>query len=132
MEQGISNWISEFLRTYHGFNPETEGAATVGLFWGMMTVGCILGLVLLKIIDSKIVLRIFAVCHICCSDIYSFRKCKNCAVWISGTGLLSFSNVRDNFFPCSEQCNHGSMVHLPGFSVLQLPEVRYFHFLSGN
>ena len=60
MEQGISNWISEFLRTYHGFNPETEGAATVGLFWGMMTVGCILGLVLLKIIDSKIVLRIFA------------------------------------------------------------------------
>jgi FHS family L-fucose permease-like MFS transporter len=60
MEQGIANWISEFLRTYHGFKPETEGAATVGLFWGMMTVGCVLGLVLLKIIDSKIVLRIFA------------------------------------------------------------------------
>jgi MFS transporter, FHS family, L-fucose permease len=60
MEQGIANWISEFLRTYHGFKPEVEGAATVGLFWGMMTVGCILGLVLLKIIDSKIVLRIFA------------------------------------------------------------------------
>ncbi len=59
LEQGISNWISEFLRTYHGYNPETEGAATVGLFWGMMTVGCILGLVLLKIIDSKVVLRIF-------------------------------------------------------------------------
>ena len=58
-EQGIANWISEFLRTYHGFKPETEGAATVGLFWGMMTVGCVLGLVLLKIIDSKIVLRIF-------------------------------------------------------------------------
>ncbi len=60
MEQGIANWISEFLRTYHGFKPEAEGAATVGLFWGMMTIGCILGLVLLKIIDSKIVLRIFA------------------------------------------------------------------------
>ena len=60
MEQGIANWISEFLRTYHGFRPESEGAATVGLFWGMMTVGCILGLVLLKMIDSKIVLRIFA------------------------------------------------------------------------
>ena len=60
MEQGIANWISEFLRTYHGFRPEAEGAATVGLFWGMMTVGCVLGLVLLKIIDSKIVLRIFA------------------------------------------------------------------------
>jgi len=60
MEQGIANWISEFLRTYHKFRPETEGAATVGLFWGMMTVGCVLGLILLKIIDSKIVLRIFA------------------------------------------------------------------------
>lgn len=60
LEQGISNWISEFLRTYHGFKPEAEGAATVGLFWGMMTVGCVLGLVLLKIIDSKIVLFIFS------------------------------------------------------------------------
>jgi FHS family L-fucose permease-like MFS transporter len=60
MEQGIANWISEFLRTYHGFKPESEGATTVGLFWGMMTVGCVLGLVLLKIIDSKIVLRIFS------------------------------------------------------------------------
>ena len=59
LEQGISNWISEFLRTYHGLKPEVEGAATVGLFWGLMTVGCVLGLVLLKIMDSKIVLRIF-------------------------------------------------------------------------
>lgn len=59
LEQGIANWISEFLRTYHGLPPETKGAATVGLFWGMMTVGCIPGLFLLKIIDSKIVLRIF-------------------------------------------------------------------------
>jgi fucose permease len=59
VEQGVANWISEFLRTYHGIKPETGGAATVGLFWGMMTVGCFLGLILLKIIDSKIVLRIF-------------------------------------------------------------------------
>ncbi len=60
-EQGIANWISEFLRTYHGLTPEIEGARTVGLFWGMMTVGCVLGLVLLKILDSKLVLRIFTV-----------------------------------------------------------------------
>ncbi len=58
-EQGIANWISEFLRTYHGLTPEIEGARTVGLFWGLMTVGCFLGLALLKVIDSKIVLRIF-------------------------------------------------------------------------
>ena len=60
-EQGIANWISEFLRTYHGLRPEVEGASSVGLFWGMMTLGCVLGLVLLKIIDSKIVLRIFSI-----------------------------------------------------------------------
>jgi fucose permease len=58
-EQGIANWISEFLRTYHGLIPEVEGARAVGLFWGMMTVGCVLGLFLLKVMDSKIVLRIF-------------------------------------------------------------------------
>jgi fucose permease len=58
-EQGIANWISEFLRTYHGLTPEIEGAKAVGLFWGMMTVGCVLGLFLLKVMDSKIVLRIF-------------------------------------------------------------------------
>lgn len=58
-EQGIANWISEFLRTYHGLRPEVEGAKTVGLFWGLMTVGCVLGLALLKVMDSKMVLRIF-------------------------------------------------------------------------
>lgn len=58
-EQGIANWISEFLRTYHGLTPEIEGARTVGLFWGLMTVGCVLGLGLLKVMDSKIVLGIF-------------------------------------------------------------------------
>ena len=58
-EQGIANWISEFLRTYHGLTPEVEGARTVGLFWGMMTVGCFLGLGLLKLLDSKLVLGIF-------------------------------------------------------------------------
>jgi MFS transporter, FHS family, L-fucose permease len=60
-EQGIANWISEFLRTYHGLTPEIEGARAVGLFWGLMTIGCVLGLFLLKIMDSKIVLRIFTI-----------------------------------------------------------------------
>ncbi|RLD56835.1 MAG: MFS transporter [Bacteroidetes bacterium] len=59
-EQGIANWISEFLRTYHGLTPEVEGARTVGMFWGLMTVGCVLGLGLLKIMDSKLVLGIFS------------------------------------------------------------------------
>jgi MFS transporter, FHS family, L-fucose permease len=60
-EQGIANWISEFLRTYHGLTPEVEGARAVGWFWGMLTLGCLLGLFLLKILDSKIVLRLFTI-----------------------------------------------------------------------
>ena len=59
-EQGISNWISQFLSTYHGVNPQTTGADTIAYFWGLMTAGGILGLILLKILDSRIVLVTFS------------------------------------------------------------------------
>jgi fucose permease len=58
-EQGISYWMSKFLQVYHGYDFETVGANAVGNFWGLMTLGGILGLILLKIMDSKWVLRIF-------------------------------------------------------------------------
>jgi FHS family L-fucose permease-like MFS transporter len=60
-EQGVANWISEFLKTYHGMRPEVEGAQAVQWFWGLLTVGCFLGLGLLKLVDSKLILRIFVV-----------------------------------------------------------------------
>jgi fucose permease len=60
-EQGVANWISKFLQTYHGMNPETEGAAVVSHFWGLMTAGCLLGLVLLKLFDSRKILIVFSV-----------------------------------------------------------------------
>jgi len=41
-EQGISNWISQFLQQYHNLSPETTGASTVGNFWLFMTIGCLL------------------------------------------------------------------------------------------
>jgi fucose permease len=59
-EQGVANWISKFLATYHGVDPQTKGASTVSLFWGLMTAGCLLGLVLLKLVDSRRVLIGFA------------------------------------------------------------------------
>ena len=52
-EQGIGNWISQFLNDYHGMDPQTTGANTVSYFWAMLTVGCVLGLLLLKIMDSR-------------------------------------------------------------------------------
>lgn len=60
-EQGVASWISKFLADYHGMNPEVEGAKAISWFWGLLTVGCVLGLGLLKLIDSKLVLRIFSV-----------------------------------------------------------------------
>ncbi len=55
-EQGVVNWISEFLQKYHGVDPQTTGARTVSLYWGLMTAGTLLGLVALKFFDSRRVL----------------------------------------------------------------------------
>jgi fucose permease len=59
LEQGVANWISEFLNTYHGYDPQTTGAQAVAWFWGLMTIGAVVGVVLLKLLDSKIVLVLF-------------------------------------------------------------------------
>jgi fucose permease len=59
-EQGVANWLSQFLLTYHKYDPQTVGAGRVSLFWGLMTVGGLLGLVLLKLVDSRKVLIGFA------------------------------------------------------------------------
>jgi FHS family L-fucose permease-like MFS transporter len=58
-EQGTANWISQFLKTYHGYDPQLVGAKAVSWFWGMMTIGCLLGLLLLKLWDSRRVLIVF-------------------------------------------------------------------------
>lgn len=55
-EQGTADWISRFLAQYHGLDPHTAGASTVSWFWGLMTVGCAVGMFLLKIFDSRRVL----------------------------------------------------------------------------
>lgn len=63
-EQGVANWISQFLQTYHGVDPQTTGASVVSIFWGMMTAGTVLGLVLLKFVDSRKVLIWFTAASI--------------------------------------------------------------------
>ena len=65
-EQGTANWISQFLSTYHGYDPQTTGAKAVAYFWGLMTAGGVLGLLLLKIMDSRKVLIIFTVLALIC------------------------------------------------------------------
>lgn len=55
-EQGVSYWISKFLFTYHNYDPLSVGTSIVGWFWGMMSIGCLIGLGLLKLFDSRKIL----------------------------------------------------------------------------
>jgi MFS transporter, FHS family, L-fucose permease len=59
-EQGTADWISKFLSQYHGYNPHIEGAETVSWFWGMLTAGCFVGMLLFKVFDSRRVLTGFS------------------------------------------------------------------------
>jgi FHS family L-fucose permease-like MFS transporter len=60
-EQGVANWISQFLSTYHGYDAQKTGADTVAYFWGLMTAGGVLGLILVKLMDSRRVLVLFTI-----------------------------------------------------------------------
>lgn len=57
-EQGISIFISTFLVKIHHIDPQGLGAIVVSWFWGMMTIGCLLGMILLKLFDCRKLLRI--------------------------------------------------------------------------
>ncbi|HVX52415.1 MAG TPA: MFS transporter, partial [Chitinophagaceae bacterium] len=60
-EQGISYWISNFLEEYHHQSAEQVGSIVTGNFWLYMTIGCLIGLLLLKLFDSRKLLCVFAV-----------------------------------------------------------------------
>lgn len=55
-EQGTANWMSQFLATYHHRDPQTTGALAVSWFWGLMTAGCVIGVILVRRFDSRKVL----------------------------------------------------------------------------
>lgn len=71
-EQGVANWISQFLYTYHGYDPQTTGAQTVAYFWGLMTAGGILGLLMVKLMDSRKVLILFTAIALICLSLSLF------------------------------------------------------------
>lgn len=56
IQQGVSIFMSTFLKEYHGVNPQIEGANAVAYFWGNMTIGSILGLFLVRLFDSRKIL----------------------------------------------------------------------------
>jgi len=71
-EQSLANWMSQFLATYHGYAPTVEGARAVASFWGLMSLGCVAGLVALKLLDSKIVLAAITLAAMACLGVALF------------------------------------------------------------
>jgi fucose permease len=87
-EQGIANWISQFLNVYHGINPKVLGAATISDFWGLMTLGGIIGLVLLRFFDSRWILITFSGFAMICLIIALFSTAKLALIAFPLTGFF--------------------------------------------
>lgn len=71
-EQGTADWMSPFLERYHHVDPHKGGADAVAYYWGLMTAGCLLGMGLLKLFDSRRVLIGFSVGALCMLSVALF------------------------------------------------------------
>lgn len=65
-EQGTADWISKYLSEYHNLDPHTAGAVAVSWFWGLLTMGCLFGMLLFKLFDSRKVLIVFSTGALIC------------------------------------------------------------------
>ncbi|TKK70140.1 sugar MFS transporter [Ilyomonas limi] len=87
-EQGISNWIPQFLSSYHAVDPQTTGSLVLSLYWLLLSLGCVFGMVLLRYFSSLKILLLFtiaAVTSFCCA-IFGTRTM---AIWFFPiTGLF--------------------------------------------
>ena len=87
-EQSLADWMSQFLSTYHHFSPTHEGARTVSLFWGLMSIGCVLGMVLLRLLDAKVVLAAFTTLAIACVGLALFGPADVSLLAFPATGFF--------------------------------------------
>jgi FHS family L-fucose permease-like MFS transporter len=88
-EQGTADWISKFLSQYHGYDPHTTGASAVSWFWGLMTAGCFIGMILLKAFDSRRVLLGFSIGALCTLTAALFGPAKVSLYAFSLIGLFA-------------------------------------------
>ncbi|HEY8715335.1 MAG TPA: MFS transporter [Candidatus Acidoferrum sp.] len=88
-EQGTADWMSSFLHQYHGFDPHTTGAAAVSWFWGLLTAGCVAGMLLLKIFDSRKVLIGAALGALACLTTALFAPAKISVLAFPAVGLFA-------------------------------------------
>ncbi len=88
-EQGAADWISKFLSQYHGYDPHTTGATAVSWFWGLLTAGCFIGMLLLKIFDSRYVLIGTCLGALLCLTAALFGPAKVSVIAFPGIGLFA-------------------------------------------
>jgi len=87
-EQGVSYWMSQFLFEYHHFDPQTTGADAVAYFWGLMLIGGLIGLVLLKLMDSRKLLISFTIPAMICLTLGLFGSAQVSLYAFSITGFF--------------------------------------------
>jgi MFS transporter, FHS family, L-fucose permease len=88
-EQGTADWISKFLSQYHGYDPHTTGATAVSWFWGLLTAGCFIGMLLLKIFDSRYVLIGTCLGALLCLTAALFGPASVSVIAFPGIGLFA-------------------------------------------
>jgi fucose permease len=88
-EQGPADWISKFLAVYHGYDPHTTGATAVSWFWGLLTAGCLIGMGLLKLFDSRRVLIGTTVGALLCLSAALFGPAQVALVAFPAIGLFA-------------------------------------------
>lgn len=88
-EQGTTDWMSKFLEQYHGFDPHTTGADAVSWFWGLLTAGCLLGMILFKLFDSRRVLLGFSVGALLCLTAALFGPARISLYAFPATGFFA-------------------------------------------
>ena len=126
-EQGISYWLSKFLNIYHNVDPDLAGADAVSNFWGLMTVGGMLGLVLMKLFDSKQILRWFTVLAIICvaAGLFGSAQVALLALPVSGFFLSVMYPTIVSLGLNSVEKHHGSfagilMTGIAGGAIVQI------------
>lgn len=88
-EQGTADWISKFLSQYHGFDPHTSGATAVAWFWGLLTAGCFIGMILFKFFDSRKVLFAFSIGALACLTLALFGPARVSLYAFPAIGLFA-------------------------------------------
>ena len=80
---------TQFLSQYHHFDPHTTGAHAVSWFWGLMTLGCLAGVFLLKLFDSRRVLIGAAIGALACLSLALFGGDKISLIAFPLVGLFA-------------------------------------------